>query len=231
MGLCGVAVRGPILFGKDNVGVPSRFAETSRRCLEDVSYPSTWAETRRVLTGCDPELETLTYSPEISYTPEQHVHHTSALRPLPFPLDCVPLSHPPSFLPPSACEKNRGAGIKTRKVCESLAPVFWGLYSCDINPLPDGLPEQPNNPTRTAHLLSTTPHIILLGGNLHTGAHARDSSEHVIQEETPMSFVPVPYERTQTGTRRNFYLSDELSPTINFTRRAHTFSTTRDPPA
>jgi len=38
--------------------------------------------------------------PEISHTPEQHVHHTSAFRPLPFLLDRVPLSYPPSFSPP-----------------------------------------------------------------------------------------------------------------------------------
>jgi len=48
------------LFGKNNVRVPSRFAEMSRRCLEDVSYPSTWAETRKFMTGCDPERYLLT---------------------------------------------------------------------------------------------------------------------------------------------------------------------------
>jgi len=48
------------LFGKNNVRVPSRFAEMSRRCLEDVSYPSTWAETRKFMTGCDPVRYLLT---------------------------------------------------------------------------------------------------------------------------------------------------------------------------
>ena len=55
--------------------------------------------------------------PEISHTPEQHVHHTSAFRPLPFPLDRVPLSYPPSFSP-FLSDRN---GHQPRRVCENSA--------------------------------------------------------------------------------------------------------------
>ena len=43
-----------------------------------------------------------------------------------------------------------------------------------------------------------------------------------------MSLVSVPYERTQARARRNFYLSDKLSHTVDLTRCAHAFSTTGD---
>lgn len=43
-----------------------------------------------------------------------------------------------------------------------------------------------------------------------------------------MSLVSVSYERTQTRARRNFHLSNELSPTPHFARRTHAFSTTRN---
>jgi hypothetical protein len=88
-----------------------------------------------------------------------------------------------------------------------------------------GFSEQPNS------RLSRGKHIALPGAYQHTGAHARDSSEYVIQEETSVSFMSVSYEGTQTRTRRDVHLSDKLSPTVDFTRRIHAFSTTRNRPA
>ena len=46
------------LFGTNNVGVASRVAESSRRCLEDVSIPEHWPK-REHLWQNDAELEIL----------------------------------------------------------------------------------------------------------------------------------------------------------------------------
>ena len=110
--------------------------------------------------------------PEILYTPEQHVHHTSALRPLPFPLDCLPLSHPPSFPPsPSSLSKICNAGIKYATYVKAQ-PLFYGLLP--LRDIDAHLAYFPNSRTTAReeynHLSRRKPHRLIRRGT-HTPAH------------------------------------------------------------
>lgn len=79
---CGCA--GSALFGTNNVGVSSRFAEMGRRCLEDVCTLAIRAETRTPIRQGDCRALERPCAVRCMYlagnfcdTPEQHVHHAS----------------------------------------------------------------------------------------------------------------------------------------------------------